>query len=340
MTPVEAVSERAKISFKVLIGFYAVVPLCLIFYLFDSNLFNNYLRLTLPRSPESLVVFSVLFGAPHIVASNFIFITNQEYRQKFGRRALWATLAIVAFFGLGSLYLHRDLIFFIVATITITHVVKQQIGIGNIQARLSGIAYQCWVWTMIGASVIMFNAILLRHIFPFKYLYVVDLFLLAAGVFIFSLNLVLHSRAATSTGRQFLWANSILILMSFFLYTQKYYFFAILGPRLVHDATAFLFYTVHDYNRHHHHPQNRWYQMLEKAKLSAFVAVPALAIIMTFFLQEFADPFFSMATQAVLGKTFPKAIAVGFLGYLGMMHYYMEAFTWKHDSPYRRFISF
>jgi hypothetical protein len=41
-----------------------------------------------------------------------------------------------------------------------------------------------------------------------------------------------------------------------------------------------------------------------------------------------------------LDKTFPRAISIGFLGYLGMMHYYMESFTWKSGSPYRKYIAF
>jgi len=35
-----------------------------------------------------------------------------------------------------------------------------------------------------------------------------------------------------------------------------------------------------------------------------------------------------------------KAITLGVLGYLALMHYYTEAFTWKQGSPYRRFIAF
>ena len=35
-----------------------------------------------------------------------------------------------------------------------------------------------------------------------------------------------------------------------------------------------------------------------------------------------------------------KAITLGLLGYLALMHYYTEVFTWKQDSPYRRFIAF
>jgi hypothetical protein len=35
-----------------------------------------------------------------------------------------------------------------------------------------------------------------------------------------------------------------------------------------------------------------------------------------------------------------KAITLGLLGYFALMHYYTEAFTWKQESPYRRFIAF
>ena len=34
-----------------------------------------------------------------------------------------------------------------------------------------------------------------------------------------------------------------------------------------------------------------------------------------------------------------RPVSYIFVGYLSMMHYYMEAFTWKTASPYRRYIA-
>jgi hypothetical protein len=45
-------------------------------------------------------------------------------------------------------------------------------------------------------------------------------------------------------------------------------------------------------------------------------------------------------TAYFFGIEIRKVITLGVLGYLALMHYYTESFTWKQDSPYRQFISF
>lgn len=74
--------------------------------------------------------------------------------------------------------------------------------------------------------------------------------------------------------------------------------------------------------------------------LSYNVLFSLVAIGLTLFLQEYADVFFGRFTRALFDRTYPGAIAFGFVGYLGLMHYYMEAFTWKAASPYRNYLSF
>jgi hypothetical protein len=35
-----------------------------------------------------------------------------------------------------------------------------------------------------------------------------------------------------------------------------------------------------------------------------------------------------------------RVVTLVVIGYLSLMHYYTESFTWKGDSPYRQFITF
>jgi hypothetical protein len=250
------------------------------------------------------------------------------------------TLAIIAFFALGSVFLTYNLMFSAVATATIIHVVKQQIGIGNRLAHVSGVIHQVWAWTLIGSSVAMYNGIFLQQALTAAQLRWIDRTLITASFVLVAAALFCQSKAKSPMGRRFLWANTIMIVTSFYFYSQQYYFFAILGPRIVHDGTAFIFYVVHDYNRHHPAPKNLLYRICGKIRLNAFVVVPLVAIGLTLFLQQYADTCFGYATHALLDRTFPNAIAFGFVGYLGLMHYYMEAFTWKGASPYRKYIAF
>ena len=115
---------------------------------------------------------------------------------------------------------------------------------------------------------------------------------------------------------------------------------AILVPRLVHDATAYTFYITHDYNKHHNHPQNYLYRYAARLNISVFIVLPLCSFVLAFVLQAYGDNLVSALTEYLFGIDIRKAITLGLLGYLALMHYYTESITWKGDSPYRRFIAF
>src|SRR5215468_6021323 len=149
-----------RVSFRALLVMYLILPLCALVYALDIVVFDHHLLRVLPKSPRSYFLLSILFGTPHILASNLIFLTNRDYFQRYRRRALVATLTIMAFFAIGSLIFSRTVMFVTVSTTTIIHVIKQQIGIGNMGARLSGWKFHLWGWSIIAASVILYSAIL------------------------------------------------------------------------------------------------------------------------------------------------------------------------------------
>jgi hypothetical protein len=162
--------------------------------------------------------------------------------------------------------------------------------------------------------------------------------LLCAGLF---LSAIYCQRYVTTPfGKLFLWSNIFLVLSSFYLYLQQYYFLAILVPRLVHDATAYIFYVTHDYNRHHNHPQNFIYRYAAHWNVPIFIVLPVCSFALAFVLQAYGDNIVSAITELFFSVEIHKAITLGLLGYLALMHYYTEAFTWKQESPYRRFIAF
>ena len=130
------------------------------------------------------------------------------------------------------------------------------------------------------------------------------------------------------------------MLSSFYLYQQQYYFLAILVPRLVHDATAYTFYVTHDYNRHHAKPHNFMYRIGRLFHIPLLIVLPLSSFALAFALQAYGDDFISHLSDFFFGVSIHKVITLGLLGYLALMHYYTEAFTWKNDSPYRRYIAF
>jgi hypothetical protein len=115
---------------------------------------------------------------------------------------------------------------------------------------------------------------------------------------------------------------------------------AILVPRFVHDATAYIFYVTHDYNKHGREPQNALYRYAERCNLHIFVVLPVLSFALAFVLQAYGDEVADLVTGYLFGKEYYSLITTGVLGYLALMHYYMEGLTWQKDSPYRKYIAF
>jgi hypothetical protein len=227
-----------------------------------------------------------------------------------------------------------------VATWTVFHVLKQQHGVARGVCQLPTWAYHVLLGLSVAAGVLIYIGIFLHTSLDAVIMMQIQS---AAGV----LTLLLLMSAFycqryvnNSLGKYFLWMNVLLVVSSFYLYSQSYYFFAILMPRLVHDATAYIFYVTHDYNKHAATPQNSLYRFAKRYSISIFILLPVLSFLLAFVLQSYGDAMVSWLTAQIFGFEIRKAVTLGVLGYFALMHYYSEAITWKIGSPYRQFISF
>ncbi|MDD5578349.1 MAG: hypothetical protein PHY16_03585 [Methylobacter sp.] len=334
-------NDRKKtVSFRLLLGLYSIIPLCLALQLLDSGFWNGYLRENLPGSPSHFLLFQILFGTPHIVASAIVLVSNTEYLKFYRLNIIWMTLAIAVVFGLGSLVISYRALYVIVASWTVYHVLKQQHGIGRGICRLPDWAFYLLLWLSVVAGIFIYIGIFLKNSLEMQQ---VEWIKHIAGGLCVALALCgffCQRFVSTVFGKWFLWSNIFLVLSSFYLYVQQYYFFAILAPRLVHDATAYIFYVTHDYNRHHNHPRNFIYRCAERCNIHVFVVLPVCSFVLAFVLQAYGDTLVNLLTNFFFGVEIRKAVTLGLLGYLALMHYYTEAFTWKQGSPYRRFIAF
>jgi hypothetical protein len=70
------------------------------------------------------------------------------------------------------------------------------------------------------------------------------------------------------------------------------------------------------------------------------LVLPLLSFLLTFLLQQYGDAAVNALLNAVFSVTVYKAVTLGLLGYLALMHYYTEAFVWSAGSPLRRYIVF
>jgi len=332
--------KTLSISFRWLLGLYTIIPFCLFLQLFDGWFWQGFLKVHLPTSPTHFLAFQILFGTPHIIASAILLASNTEYIQHYRHHIVLMTLAIVAIFGIGSLFIPYKVFYVAVAAWTVFHVLKQQHGVARGICRLPAWAFHLLLWLSVAAGIFIYIGIFLKNSLAAEQ---VEWLKAIAGGLCASLvcSAVLCQRyVSTVFGRWFLWANVFLVVSSFYFYAQQYYFLAILVPRLVHDVTAYIFYVAHDVNKHQRRPQNVIYRCAASCRLPVVIVLPLLSFLLAFVLQAYGDHVVNWVTRYLFEFEIRKAVTLGVLGYLALMHYYTEAFTWKQDSPYRRYIAF
>ena len=333
--------QPLPISFGFLLNLYAIIPLCLLLQLVDYYGLDYRIRDSLPSSPGHFLLFQLLFGTPHIVASNFLLISHSDYRQAFGWRLLGMTACIALFFGVGSLFIPYKVLYVVTACWTVYHVLKQQHGIAKAVCRLPSGAFNGQVALSVLAGCFIYLGIFLKNsLTPDQAEWVWRLAVsFCAGLLTSSLLCMRY--VDNPLGRRFLWANTLLVIVSCYLYGQQYYFLAILMPRLVHDLTAYSFYVSHDYNRHQRQADAHWlYDLAKRCRVPVVVVLPVFSLLLTYVLQAYGDDAINFLLHTLFATEIYKAVTLGVFGYLALLHYYSEAFVWSAGSPLRAFIAF
>jgi len=338
--PEAIIGNKLAVSFRFLLSLYAIVPLCLLVLSLDQLVFNHALREMLPSSPSHFLLFQILFGTPHIVASNLLLASHSDYLQAYKTKIIGMTLFIIVFFGMGSLFIPYRVLYIITACWTVYHVLKQQHGVAKAVCRLPNWAFYLQLWLSVSAGIFIYMGIFLHNsLEPAQAEWVLQLATVLTGVLLLS-TLLCQGLVPSRFGCYFLWANTLLVVSSWYVYSQQYSFLAILMPRLVHDITAYSFYVSHDVNRHSEQPQNGLFKAAKTARLPAWLVLPLLSFLLTYLLQSYGDDLVNLLLQTLFSTQIYKAVTLGFIGYLALMHYYTEAFVWAAGSPLRRYIRF
>lgn len=338
--PYQSSSNQLAVSFRVLLSLYAIVPLCVLAQLLDQFVFHSALREMLPSSPNHFLLFQILFGTPHIIASNLLIASHSDYLVAYKNKLIGMTIFIIAFFGVGSLFIPYRVLYILTACWTVYHVLKQQHGIAKAVCRLPNWAFYLQLWLSVGAGIFIYMGIFLKNDLTVEQ---ADWVLRVASILTVALiasTLICQKQVPSHFGLWFLWANTLLVASSWYVYSQHYYFLAILMPRLVHDISAYSFYVTHDVNRHGHQPQHALYRLASACHLPVAVVLPLLSFLLTYLLQAHGDDLVNLVMQTLFATQIYKAVTLGLLGYLALMHYYTEAFVWSAGSPLRRYISF
>jgi len=339
-TQTQTGNAALAVSFKLLLALYTIIPLCFLLQLMDVFVLDGIFLEFLPSRPSHFLLFQVIFGTPHILASTILMTSNKEYFQFYQKKILLMTLALMIFFAIASQLVSYWVLYVLVTSWTVYHVLKQQHGVGRAIYQLPSWAFYLLLWLSVAAGISVYLGIFLQESLTPQYAEWVKQLASALVVSLFLSTILCQRYVKTRFGVFFIWANSFLVISSYYFYVQEYYFLAVLIPRLVHDATAYIFYVAHDVNKHKEQPQNFIYRWARKVRLNVFIVLPVLSLALTYVLQVYGDQWFNAMTQFFFGMEIRKAITLGLIGYFSLMHYYTEAFTWKHGSPYRKYIRF
>lgn len=298
---------------------YLIVPVTLVFLL--ANYLGHWqLQHVLPQSSEKIFVFGIIFENPHIIASNLIML-DKEYLH-FYRTQLIVRVSVVALLSLALIFVAGPRAFYtFFYAFTVYHVARQQMGIGKMFNRQPSRAYTMWAWAFVAISLMISVGVGYfktgPSLVPVDIVRVVIIYgtygLVIAGA---TLVWLLKSQI----GRYYLVANMGLLVATTLCFLNGMPFFAILLPRIVHDTTAFLIYTNHDFNRNTPVPQHFLYRAthgLFPIWLTCILVAISWGALVTY-----------------SGKLWVIFIVI----VLTLMHYITEAFTWKTGSLHRRYL--
>jgi len=157
------VDNKLAVSFKLLLGLYLVIPLSILVYIIDQYYWGNYLKSILPSRPEHFIIFQLLFGTPHIVASAILLISNKEYLRFYQLKLLVMTALIILVFGIGSLFIPYRVLYVAAACWTVYHVFKQQHGIAKGVCRLPAWAFYWLLWISVSAGIFIYIGVFLKN---------------------------------------------------------------------------------------------------------------------------------------------------------------------------------
>ncbi len=331
------------ISKTALCSIYGIIPLCWAIMLVDNFLLNGMLRKSFPSIPESLLIIAIFLQDPHITGSFFSFYDKEYfayYKNKLLLALLFCTLLVCAptyFFGTkGWIFVGVILLLW-----NMEHVVGQQFGLTRMMMRTQSKSFPIWWWSGLGIGILLSlgtYAHAFVHDNPYnRYLEIVSFVLLFP--FIASAS-IMHRQCKDAWGIRYLWLNCVLIVSSFFAYIMGYSFFTLFMARIVHDATAFLFYTAHDKNRNAERPHNILYRPFRYVGISVVAVCPILAILIAFpetYILHQGIPAIYHIPPAV--GDFIKNYFLRFGIITGLLHFYTDSFIWKKGSLHRRYIS-
>jgi hypothetical protein len=224
------------ISSKLLLSVYLVVPVCMILIVIDLFfLEKTLLNLYFKENPEHMMIWTVLFIMPHIIAS-FITLADKEYLQHYQRK-LWVPFLVVLLFVcyIGTMPYGFSLFLLFFVFYNMYHIIAQQFGLTLMFLRHKpNWRFQCWKWfSALAATNLYFvayhkswlkNKFILG--FPIQELITMIAFLLIASSILMAVLIYREARPPKfSIGSNYLLMNIAMCISAYIATISEYTFF-------------------------------------------------------------------------------------------------------------------
>lgn len=302
---------------------FGLLPVLSMLWVWDLTWGGEQIRDALPRSPQSLLLFSLFFGLPHIIAGHIALLDREyygAYRHDIRRTGSLALLLAL----LTAVALPPALGLLLFNVITVHHTCGQQIGMARglmrSQApRLHAAWRACSLALVVAVSLAMFVPGLM-HADPGRARALWGA--IEMGVLVSTgLAIALIQRQPRRGGWIYIACTQCLFVLCAQFALTGYYLFAALAPQVVHDLNAYAMYIRHDQARRREQPQaNALYRWLRVPASAIPLVLPMLASGMAFMMAN--------SMLQIVGL------------WCSYLHYLLEATLWKRGSPHRRHVGF
>lgn len=320
-----------QVKYTTLLKFMGFAPFALFLVALDQMFLDGAFRHAMHLDAETMINLMAVLTFPHIIAS-LVSFADPEYA-RFYREPLLKGLAVsfavplisLSIMGVGGIMMA-------VAFYSLYHNIMQQFGIASMMlGRKPDTSYNIMKWLLVLPSCLGY-AVIAFPFFPgmaeYREVYMDCVGIMLAIACFLALRYFLHIYRDTTIptiGKVYFASNAIWMLVSYILIITGYDNFAVLVSRVVHDFTAYWIYMVHDQNRNAEKIYNPLYRLPRMLGLKPrHVLLPfSLIVCACLLLLEGAN----------------HAMAI-IIAACNIMHYYIEAYTWKRGTPHRRYVPF
>lgn len=312
------------ISKRLLLAVYGIIPAVMCVIVLDMAFFSSQIKGAIGLTATTAAIYILLLELPHIIGS-FISYADNEYI-RFYKKNIFIKLPILIL-GIGILFFFQPLLTFALYIVyTMYHSLKQQTGIAGILVGNKSAMHTWWTYGAVIVAVIG-NFYLFAHELGSYFSAFITLPIFSALLlgFLAIAWMYLRLLPLKTIGFQYVLATTLLLVGSYLCIVLGYLFFAVFLVRFVHDATAFVFYSVHDANRNAQKASNIFYAVPKLLRLPSLAVTPVFAVVIAHYLQAY-----------VIGAAHSAVVII----ILGCAHYYIESFMWKHESLHRKQLRF